>query len=160
MWTRWNATSYHQDTHNKSYIVHPERQHQGGFYEQGLTLTLASICYYTDNRYVIKLLFWSLVVRVITRLVVSDYRRCVCVLLWKQAFYRPWWRRQMETFPSLLAICAGNSPIPSEFPAQRPVTRSFDAFFDLLNSILRVLKFATLIANKYGYKPGKWQIFL
>ena len=31
----------------------------------------------------------------------------------------------------LLAICAGNSPVPGEFPAQRPVTRSFDVFFDL-----------------------------
>ena len=31
----------------------------------------------------------------------------------------------------LLAICAGNSPVNGEFPAQRPVTRSFDAFFDL-----------------------------
>ena len=37
----------------------------------------------------------------------------------------------METFSALLAICAGNSPIPGEFPAQRPVTRSFDVFFDL-----------------------------
>ena len=27
--------------------------------------------------------------------------------------------------------CAGNSPVPGEFPAQRPVTRSFDVFFDL-----------------------------
>ena len=42
-----------------------------------------------------------------------------------------WWRHQMETFSSLLAICAGNSPVPGEFPAQRPVTRSFDVFFDL-----------------------------
>ena len=42
-----------------------------------------------------------------------------------------WWRHQMETFPALLAICAGNSPVPGEFPAQRPVTRSFDGFFDL-----------------------------
>ena len=32
---------------------------------------------------------------------------------------------------ALQAICAGNSPIPGEFPAQRPVTRSFDVFFDL-----------------------------
>ena len=32
---------------------------------------------------------------------------------------------------SLLALCAGNSPVTSEFLAQRPVTRSFDAFFDL-----------------------------
>ena len=37
----------------------------------------------------------------------------------------------METFSALLAICAGNSPVPGEFPAQRPVTRSFDIFFDL-----------------------------
>ena len=34
-------------------------------------------------------------------------------------------------FPALLVICAGNSPVPSEFPARRPVTRSFDVFFDL-----------------------------
>ena len=34
-------------------------------------------------------------------------------------------------FSALLAICAGNSPVPGEFPAQRPVTRSFDDFFDL-----------------------------
>ena len=32
---------------------------------------------------------------------------------------------------ALLAICAGNSPVPGEFPAQRPMTRSFDVFFDL-----------------------------
>ena len=31
----------------------------------------------------------------------------------------------METFSALLAICAGNSPVSGEFPAQRPVTRSF-----------------------------------
>ena len=37
----------------------------------------------------------------------------------------------MEAFSALLAICAGNWPITGEFPAQRPVTRSFDAFFDL-----------------------------
>ena len=39
-----------------------------------------------------------------------------------------WWRHQMET---LLALCAGNSPVPGEFPAQRPVTRIFDVLFDL-----------------------------
>ena len=37
----------------------------------------------------------------------------------------------METFSALLGIYAGNSPVPGEFPAQRPVTRSFDVFFDL-----------------------------
>ena len=39
---------------------------------------------------------------------------------------------------ALLALCAGNSPVTGEFPAQRPVTRSFDVFFDLrLNKRLR-----------------------
>ena len=42
-----------------------------------------------------------------------------------------WWRHQMETFSALLAICAGNSPVPGEFSAQRPVTQRFDVFFDL-----------------------------
>ena len=37
----------------------------------------------------------------------------------------------METFSALLAICAGKSPVTGEFPAQRPVTWSFDVFFDL-----------------------------
>ena len=49
-----------------------------------------------------------------------------------------WWRHLMETFSALLAICAGNSPVTGEFPPQRPVTRSFDVFFDLrLNKRLR-----------------------
>ena len=39
-----------------------------------------------------------------------------------------WWRHQMETFS---AISVGNSPVTGEFAGQRPVTRSFDVFFDL-----------------------------
>ena len=35
------------------------------------------------------------------------------------------------TFSALPDICAGNSPVTGEFPTQRPVTRSFDIFFDL-----------------------------
>ena len=41
----------------------------------------------------------------------------------RRHFQMPWWCHQMETFSALLA--------PGEFPAQRPVTRSFDVFFDL-----------------------------
>ena len=52
-------------------------------------------------------------------------------LCWEPTVRRSWWCNQMGTFSALLAICAGNSPVPSEFPAQRPVTRSFDVFFDL-----------------------------
>ena len=36
----------------------------------------------------------------------------------------------METCSALLTLCAGNSPATNEFPAQRPVTRSFDVFLD------------------------------
>ena len=42
-----------------------------------------------------------------------------------------WWRHEMGTFSALLALCAGNSPVTGEFPAQRPVTWSFDVFLDL-----------------------------
>ena len=35
-----------------------------------------------------------------------------------------WWRHHMETFSALLALCAGNSPVTGDFPAQRPVTRA------------------------------------
>ena len=37
----------------------------------------------------------------------------------------------MENILSVTGHCAGNSPVPDKFPAQRPVTRSFDVFFDL-----------------------------
>ena len=37
----------------------------------------------------------------------------------------------MEALSTLLAICAGNSPVTDEFPAPRPVTPSFDVFFGL-----------------------------
>ena len=37
----------------------------------------------------------------------------------------------METFSTLLALCAGNSPVTGEFPVQMSVTMSFDVFFDL-----------------------------
>ena len=52
--------------------------------------------------------------------------------IWQfQILLVPWWRHQMEKLSALLAICVGNSRVPGEFPAQRPVTRSFDVFFDL-----------------------------
>ena len=59
-----------------------------------------------------------------TKLLHEDVMTCLEALF-------PCWRHQMETFSALLAICAGNSPVTGEFPAQRPVTRSFDVFFDL-----------------------------
>ena len=67
---------------------------------------------------------------------VASSFRWVSARQWSDVFYAlihrsPWWRHQMETFSALLAICAGISPVSGEFPAQRPVTRSFDVFFDL-----------------------------
>ena len=65
---------------------------------------------------------------VIIRLVAIHLSRRGCTL---KRDHIPWWRYQMETFSALLAFCAGNSPVPGEFPVQRTVTRSFDVFFDL-----------------------------
>ena len=42
-----------------------------------------------------------------------------------------WWRHQMETFSAVTGPLWGNSPVIGEFPSQKPVTRSFDVFFDL-----------------------------
>ena len=36
-----------------------------------------------------------------------------------------------KPFPRYWSFAQRNSPVPAEFPAQRPVTRSFDVFFDL-----------------------------
>ena len=63
---------------------------------------------------------WENLVRLLTTNK-TKHKSCAC----------SWWRHQMETFSALLAICAGNAPVPGEFPAQRPVTRSSDVFFDL-----------------------------
>ena len=57
-----------------------------------------------------------------------------CRYAWSSLCVLIWWRHKMETFSALLAICAGNSPVTDEVLAQRPVTRSFDVFFDLCYS--------------------------
>ena len=49
-----------------------------------------------------------------------------------------WWHHQMETFSKLLDLCAGNSLVTSEFPPQRPLTQSFDVFFDMCLNKRRV----------------------
>ena len=67
--------------------------------------------------------FWNLAQSTILS---PDHWCALCRFPW------PWWRHQMETFSALLALCAGNSPVSGEFPSQRPVTRGFDVFFDLL----------------------------
>ena len=56
------------------------------------------------------------------------------------------WRHQMETFFALLAICTRNSPVTGKFPPQRPVTRSFDVFFDL-----RLIKYLSKKSRCRGF---------
>ena len=94
--------------------------------EQIMFNSLTHICYWR--------ICASLSVNQLTAYVLIDIWNIISIwnihyvsILW----WHTWWRHQMETFSALLATCAGNSPVPGEFPAQRPVTRSFDVFFDL-----------------------------
>ena len=83
---------------------------------------------------------YGLIIRDCAAWIVKFKRRLTCtgfVFCFRISLFFPgfifvsWWRHQMETFSALLALCAGNSPVPDEFPTQRPVTRTFDVFFDL-----------------------------
>ena len=58
------------------------------------------------------------------------FHRMPWLLLLRRINIKSWWHHEMETFSALLALCAGNSTVIGEFPAQRPVMRSFDVFFD------------------------------
>ena len=71
----------------------------------------------------------------------------------------PWWRHQMETFSALLAICAGNSPVTGEFPAQRPVTRSFDVFCAWINGWVNNLEANDLRRYRAHYDVTVMQWF-
>ena len=42
-----------------------------------------------------------------------------------------WWRHLMEIISTLLAFCAGNSPVTVEILTQRPETQSYDVLSDL-----------------------------
>ena len=84
--------------------------------------------------------YWDLDMgnHVFSKYIILYYPRFIIIDINALALCKPywswemsWWRHQMETFSALLAICAGNSPVPGEFPAQWPVTRSFDVLFDL-----------------------------
>ena len=65
-----------------------------------------------------------------------------------------WWRHQMGPFSALLALCVGNSPVPGEFPTQRPVTRSFDVFFDL-----RLNKRLSIQSWGWWFKTPPWSLW-
>ena len=63
--------------------------------------------------------------------IISKYSVCSIWTKLGENTLSTWWRHQMETFSASLALCVRNSPVTGEFPAQRPVTRNFDVFFDL-----------------------------
>ena len=88
-------------------------------------------------------------------------------------------RHQMPTFTPLLSLCAGNSPVVGEFPAQSPVTRSFDVslIFAWTNSLanngdagdlrchcaqydVTVMSQSKILSWYYahwpGYRPSQW----
>ena len=46
----------------------------------------------------------------------SAYCRSILFDVCYIANVHPWWRHQIETFSALLAICAGNSPVPVNSP--------------------------------------------
>ena len=87
------------------------------FKEMHLKISSGIFCYISEA--LMCQLFHS---RIVTTTAIYELRR--------QEIFQPrqnsvitWWRHQMETFPMLLVLC--------EFLSQRPVTRSFDVFFDL-----------------------------
>ena len=86
----------------------------------------SSICSLYDDLFV-----WLLPSKWTTCIVGLDAAAQIFYAICNQGEYGPWWCHQMETFSALLALFAGNSPVTGEFPAQRPVTWSFDIFFDL-----------------------------
>ena len=53
------------------------------------------------------------------------------MVLWFQFDEIKKWHHQMETFSAVLALCEGNPPVTGGFHSQRPLTWSFDVFFDL-----------------------------
>ena len=75
-----------------------------------------------------------------------------------------WWRHQMETFSTLLDLCAGNSPVTGELPSQRLVTRSFDVWRHYNVLLFTMLIVYILQTNRIKYSTlwdikAKWPPF-
>ena len=78
----------------------------------------------TNNTSVIVII--SIPVTVLEHSNMTSSSTCMATFIWWYDDVIKWKKNS-----ALLAICAGNSPVTNEFPAQRPVTWSFDVFFDL-----------------------------
>ena len=85
----------------------------------------ADILNFTSNEHNISVIHWSLIKlkSSLTQHMLqdSDNWRALRSLLWllwrKQTVW--WWREEMETLPTLLALCEGNPPLNSGSPSQR-----------------------------------------
>ena len=85
-------------------------------------------CFSVHERFILAFIWRCEAIREISIKITLEWAQKQFVM---RVYSLSWWRHQMETFSALLAICAGNSPASGEFPTQRPVTRSFDVYFDL-----------------------------
>ena len=98
------------------------------------------------KKYNWKVVFWNTIVfwpwvkyhlmllaSMIIQFAIKTVATCCSRMIYENCdvFRAAWWCHQTETFFALLALCAGNSQVTGEFPAQRPVSRSFGVFFDL-----------------------------
>ena len=113
----------------------------------GASLFYIQICCYTTSIHIqtdtqIRFIWISLDHKEISIWISFQHTLTMCLLAipksrlyskstWESKLAFPWWRHQMETCSALLDLCVGNSSVTGEFPTQRPVTRSFDDFFDL-----------------------------
>ena len=59
------------------------------------------------------------------------YCHAIAAKLWKYQIYSSWWRHQMKKEFRVTGLLCGEFTGSGEFPTQRPMTRSFDVFFDL-----------------------------
>ena len=64
-----------------------------------------------------------------------------------------WWRHQMETFSAILAICAGNSPVPVNSPhkGQWHGTLMFSLIYTRINGWVNTSEAGDLIRHRAHY---------
>ena len=125
----------------KCYIIHVEHCHEK------CVVTISQG--YQANAMATDLIQWKFMITF-----KLSFSACHWWLIWISSF--TWWRLIMETFSALLTLCEGNPPVN----LQRPVTQSFDVFFDLcLNKQLsKHSKFET--PSRPLWRHSNEQIFL
>ena len=84
------------------------------------------LMHYTPVAYICQISFVGTFLKTYFRVVVSfiDLKWRYFIIIRRQSYKIYWhkisrWRHQMETFSALLTICAGNSPVPGEFPVHK-----------------------------------------